>query len=150
MDPVSALGAAAAALALVERAIKTGRDIKKIYDSVDGIRDKEKALLEQSDTLSIIVKDLRNASTDARKGLVDSRMREISSKCVLLSLAIQKVIDKCRHKDMSVLSTAISAAQLWLHKSDIDNLQKELERHQSALTSLATTQILFVLLQTHS
>jgi hypothetical protein len=144
MDPVSALGVASAVLALVERAVKTGRDIKRIYDSADGIREKEKGLLEQSEVLDTIVKGLQDARDEARNEPLDERLREISSKCALLSLTIQNVIDKCQRRDKSVVSAAMSVARLLLHQSDIDDLQKELEKHQTALTNLTTTRILCV------
>jgi len=145
MEPISALAFACNVLELVGIAIKTGKAIKEIYDSPSGTREKEQNLQEQAETLDTVLKGLQDARTEVSSGPVDSRMREISAKSIFISLAIQKVVERCKPKDKSIISATKSVLQLWLNKSDIEDLQTELEKQQNALTNLTTTQILCVL-----
>ena len=145
MEPISALAFACNILELVGIAIGTGKAIKEIYDSPSGTREKEQDLQGQAETLDTILKGLQDARTEVSSGPVDCRMKEISTKSVFISMAIQKVVEKCKRKDKSIISATKSAFQLWLHKSDIEDLQTELEMQQKALTNLTTTQILCVL-----
>lgn len=145
MDPISALAFACNVLELVGDAIKAGEAIKRIYDSPSGTSEKERDIQEQAETLDIISKGLQDACDKASSGPVDSRMKEISTKSIFISLAIQRVVEKSKRKDKSIVSATRSAFQLWLHKSDIEGLQTELEKQQKALTDLTTTQILYVL-----
>jgi hypothetical protein len=145
MEPISALAFACNILELVGIAIETRKAIKEIYDSPSGTREKEQDLQGQAGTLDTILKGLQDARTKVSSGPIDSRMREISTKSVFISLAIEKVVEKCKRKDKSIISATKAAFQLWLHKSDIEDLQTELEKQQKALTNLTTTQILCVL-----
>jgi hypothetical protein len=144
MEPISALAFACNILELVGIAIETRKAIKEIYDSPSGTREKEQDLQGQAGTLDTILKGLQDARTEVSSGPVDSRMKGISTKSIFISLAIQKVVEKCKRKDKSFISATKSAFQLWLRKSDIEDLQTELEKQQKALTNLTTTRILCV------
>jgi chromosome segregation ATPase len=144
MDPISALGLTCNALELIQIAIKTGTAMKQIYDSPEGLRKKHENLLEESKTLETVVDGLENVRSQMSQtqSPLDTRMQQVAADCASASVAIKKVLDRCKAKEKSLVSAAKSTFQLFLHRSDIEDLQAELDQRFQTLTSLTATKTL--------
>lgn len=143
MEPISALALTCNILDLIERGYKCAAAIKEIRDSEDGLKSKHEILLGETDALSAVADELKNAQQQISQSPVDARMSEVATKCLSICTAIEAVIGKCRPtKEKSLVSAAGASFRTLLHKSNIEKLQTQLESGQKMLNSLAANKTL--------
>ncbi|KFA48242.1 hypothetical protein S40293_07367 [Stachybotrys chartarum IBT 40293] len=143
MEPISALALACNILDLIDRAFKYAAIIKQIRDSETGLREKHEKLMSDTEGLSAIADELRHVQHEVSQAPVDARMREVAMQCNSICAAIQTIVEKCRRKrERSLLSAAGASIRIMLHKSDIEELQAQLESGQKMLMSLVSIKTL--------
>ena len=134
MDPVTAIGLACNVLDLVDRAIKCGKIVHKLYK--DGFTDDQDDLETVADTMETVVARLREApkTANVRKSAMDPQIAQLLTKSTTLCASLRDLIKKCKpEKTGSWRAAGVAALKKLVHKSEIQTLEKNLEACRSNL-----------------
>jgi hypothetical protein len=128
MDPVTAIGLACNVLDLVDKAIKCGKIVHKLYK--DGFTDDQEDLETVADTMETVVTELHKASNTAkvRKSAMDPQIVQLLTRSTTLCASLRDLIKKCKpEKSGSWKAAGVAALKKLVHKSEIETLEKSLD-----------------------
>lgn len=131
MDPISAFSLAVNVLSTVDIAVKTGKTLWDLYKSTSGFTKQTDKLLLAMSQFDAALGQLANPRLDA----------SASERCSATIKEIRAMLDLCKARKPSSVASALQAkAQYTKHKSELQDLQKELESATGQLrTALAIT-----------
>ena len=134
MDPISALALACNIIDLVDKAIKCGKTVVEVYNSVDGLQKVHKAVEDEADNLTKVVDELKFFNSRIPLTTIDTRIQTISVEIVAYSLDLQKLLDKCRsRRPGNIWSASKATFKSFLSSSEIQQLQKKLDTSRKNL-----------------
>ncbi|KAK4675962.1 hypothetical protein QC764_507830 [Podospora pseudoanserina] len=134
MDPISAFSLAVNVLSTVDIAVKTGKTLWDLYKSTSGFT-------KQTDKLLLAMSQFDAALGQLANPRLDASARLASERCSATIKEIRAMLDLCKARKPSSVASALQAkAQYTKHKSELQDLQKELESATGQLrTALAIT-----------
>jgi hypothetical protein len=128
MDPLTALALACNVLDLVDRAIKCGKTVYKLYK--DGFTEDQEDLESVTGTMESVVTGLQKAPNNAnvRKSAMDPQIIKLLTESTKLCGELRDLVKKCKPETPgSWRAAGVAALKKLVHKSDIESLEKKLE-----------------------
>ena len=136
MDPVSAIGVAAAAIAFLDFAIELVKGSHEIYSSLNGST-------EENAHIDLVISDLQSASaslllqqTPSRAGLVslhEKALLELGTKCHKKCIELLRITKALEVHDRSKWSSFKAAWKSRFKKDDIDRMYNDLRDYRLAI-----------------
>ncbi|KAF2741679.1 hypothetical protein M011DRAFT_330937 [Sporormia fimetaria CBS 119925] len=129
MDPISALSVASSIIAIVDAAVKSGKNIYEVYNSLSGLSDKAQRIATATDGLQNAIAQLRQSSSQLTAcQSQDPNVGRAATQCEQVIKSIKAILDDCKAtKPESARSTAKAYVNLIKNKSDLKQLLSDLE-----------------------
>ena len=142
MDPLSAFSLFCNIVQTVEVAVKTGQTLVELYNSSTGFPRDTQTLLSTTGSLKESVGILKNAqiqlqplssqtSSPTPSGI---QVASVAAQCAASVVKIEALLDKCKvKKKASLLAAAHAMFRAKRYKSELTELQKEMEASRESL-----------------
>jgi SpoVK/Ycf46/Vps4 family AAA+-type ATPase len=143
MDPVSAIGVAAAAIAFLDFSLETLSRCRELRDSTANALPENLDIERRAKTLRRLAKDLKaccSVSSTAEK-----RIRELGGKCASLAEELQELLEKIKPNGKSISQALKSVLRNIRDRRTIEKLETTLHSYQNLLGTTILVDLRYLL-----
>ena len=144
MDPITAFSLATNVITIIQTGIKAASEVRDVYRSETGARERDKVLEEATNTLDTkcdqLLKCLQAESREQRLSPAELELRDIAIKCTQSAKKLNSLLVRLKAKPRK-RDALLKTIKARFKQDEIDELQKEVDSYRNALNTLMLTDL---------